>query len=112
MYRLRHWNIQQTEKSELDDGLDDEVVKNKKFLIVLEPWTKEQLPEDKKKKIIVNYGSPFIITDYFPEDVTIIETNSQPCAETVKAIADGLFGDMEFVGKPVIDYEKNTLIHK
>ena len=57
---------------------------------------------DKSKKVIVNYGSPFFATDYFPEDPTIIEMNCQPCAETVKLLADGLFGEIEFTASPVL----------
>ena len=57
---------------------------------------------DKKKKVIVNYGSPFFASDYFPEDPTMIEMNCQPCKETVKLLVDGLLGEIEFTGKSVI----------
>ena len=56
----------------------------------------------KKKKIIINYGSPFFAGDYFPDDPTIINTNAE-CSETlVKALADGIEGKMEFKGHSVI----------
>lgn len=57
---------------------------------------------DKKKKIIVNYGSPYFAVDYFPEDPTFIEMNSSPCPETVKLLVDGILGEMEFTGGPVL----------
>lgn len=57
---------------------------------------------DKKKKVIVNYGSPFFATDYLPEDPTIIEMNCSPSKETVKLLVDGILGETEFTGKSVI----------
>ncbi len=57
---------------------------------------------DKNKKVIVNYGSPYFADDYFPEDPTIIEMNCNPTPETVKLLVDGLVGEMEFTGKPVL----------
>ena len=57
---------------------------------------------DKKKKLIVNYGSPFFAVDYFPEDPTFIEMNCSPSKETIKMLADGLFGETEFTGKSVL----------
>ena len=57
---------------------------------------------DKKKKIIINHASPFVSQNYFPEDTTVIETNTAPSPESIKAIADGLLGDMQFKGHPVI----------
>ena len=38
---------------------------------------------DKKKKIIVNYQSPYFAVDYFPKDPTYIEVNCSPIKETV-----------------------------
>ena len=57
---------------------------------------------DKKKKIIVNYRTPFFAEDYFPEDPTFIEMNCAPTKETIKMLADGLFGEMEFKGKSLL----------
>ena len=57
---------------------------------------------DKKKKLIVNYGSPFFASDYLPEDPTIIEMNCSPTEETVKMLVDGILGEMEFTGRSVI----------
>lgn len=57
---------------------------------------------DKKKKIIVNYGSPYYAVDYFPEDPTFIEMNCGASAEAIAMLADGLLGEMEFTGKPVL----------
>lgn len=57
---------------------------------------------DKKKKLIVNYGSPFFASDYLPEDPTIIEMNCTPSKETVKMLVDGILGEMKFTGKSVI----------
>ena len=61
---------------------------------------------DKKKKLIVNYGSPYVAEDYLPEDPTIIEMNCTPNIEAIKALADGIVGDFEFVGKSVLKYRK------
>ena len=57
---------------------------------------------DKKKKIIVNYRTPFFAEDYFPEDPTFIEMNCPPRKETIKMLVDGLFGEMEFKGKSLL----------
>ncbi len=57
---------------------------------------------DKKKKIIVNYGSPFFAEDYFPEDPTYIEMNCPPSREAVKMLVDGLLGEMKFTGKSLL----------
>jgi len=57
---------------------------------------------DKKKKVIVNYGSPFFASDYLPEDPTIIEMNGSPTKETVKMLVDGILGEMEFTGKSIV----------
>ncbi len=56
----------------------------------------------KQKKIVINYGKPFVTLNYFPEELTLIEANAEPSAETVKAIADGLVGKMEFTGQFVL----------
>lgn len=57
---------------------------------------------DKKKKVVINYGSPYFAQEYFPEDPTFIEANTTPTKETVELIVDGLFGNMEFTGKSVL----------
>ncbi len=56
----------------------------------------------KQKKIVINYGKPFVTLNYFPEEVTLVEANAGPSPEAVKAIADGLVGDMEFTGRFVL----------
>lgn len=67
-------------------------------------WASHQF--DKKNKIIVNYGSPYFASDYFPEDYTYIEMNTTPTPETVKMLADGIFGVTEFTGKSIFNKEK------
>ena len=57
---------------------------------------------DKKKKIIVNYGSPFMAKDYFPLELTYIEMNCDPNVHSIKNLADGLVGELEFTGKPIL----------
>lgn len=57
---------------------------------------------DKKKKIVVNYGSPFFADTYFPEDPTYIEVNAEPTAETVHFVVERLLGLAPFTGKPVL----------
>lgn len=57
---------------------------------------------DKKKKLIVNYGSPFFAPECFPEDPTIVEMNCNASEFAAKALAVRLFGEKEFTGKPVI----------
>lgn len=59
---------------------------------------------DKKKKLIVNYGSPYFAVDYFPEDPTLIEMNCSPTKETVKMLVDGLFGEIEFRGESLLKH--------
>jgi beta-N-acetylhexosaminidase len=58
---------------------------------------------DKKKKLIVNYGSPYFATEYFPEDPTFIEMNTTPSKETVKMLADAIVGEMELTGKSILN---------
>lgn len=57
---------------------------------------------DKKKKLIINYGSPFFAGTYFPEDPTFIEVNNGPSKTSVKAVADRILGIEEFTGKSVL----------
>ncbi len=57
---------------------------------------------DKKKKIIINYGSSFFADTYFPEDPTYIEVNAEPTAETVRFVVERLLGLAPFTGKPVL----------
>lgn len=57
---------------------------------------------DKKKKVIVNYRTPYFAEDYFPEDPTFIEMNCSPTKETVKLLADGLMGKIQFTGKSLL----------
>ena len=54
----------------------------------------------KSKKLIINYGSPYFAEDYFPEDPTLIQVNSAPSRAAVRAVVDGILGEMEFVGHP------------
>ncbi len=52
----------------------------------------------KSKKIVINYGKPFVTLNYFPEELTVVEANNDPSEEVIKAIAQGLTGEMEFKG--------------
>lgn len=70
-------------------------------------WASHQF--DKKKKIIVNYGSPYFATEYFPEDPTYIEMNTTPTEETVKLLVDGILGEMEFTGKSIFAKENDNV---
>lgn len=53
---------------------------------------------DKSKKIVINHGSPFFAKDYFPDDPTVIDTNADPTKTSVKAVVDGLLGNISFRG--------------
>lgn len=57
---------------------------------------------DKSKKLIVNYGSPYFATEYYPEDPTIIEMNTSPVQATVEMLVEGLFGERKFTGKTIL----------
>lgn len=61
---------------------------------------------DKKKKLVVNYGSPYFAVDYFPEDPTIIEMNTNATVESVRMFVDGLLGEVEFTGKSRLNRRK------
>lgn len=61
---------------------------------------------DKSKKVIVNFGSPFFANDYFPEDPTYIDMNTNASPYAVKALAARLFGEKEFTGKSVLRRQK------
>ena len=65
---------------------------------------------DKKKKIIINYGSPYFASEYFPEDPTYIEVNCSPSGEIVKTIVDGLFGEVTFTGKSLLTKTKSEAL--
>ena len=56
----------------------------------------------KDKKLIVNYGSPYFMEDYFPEDPTYIEMNCDPSREAVSELVKKLAGRSEFTGKSVL----------
>ncbi len=53
----------------------------------------------KEKKIIVNYGTKFFASEYFPEDPTFIQMNCNPSESAVSSLVDGLFGKIEFKGR-------------
>lgn len=57
---------------------------------------------DKKKKIIVNFSSPFYADIMFPEDPTIIDVNTDAFETSINAVVDGIIGDMSFCGYPVV----------
>lgn len=57
---------------------------------------------DKKKKIIVNFSSPYMADKLFPEDPTIIDVNGAVSRTAVKAVADGITGNMDFKGYPAV----------
>ena len=64
-------------------------------------WASHMIKQE--KKIIVNFGSPYFAEDYFPEDKTFIDANNGPTPATIEGIVSGIFGEMEFVGKPVVN---------
>lgn len=53
---------------------------------------------DKSKKLIINFGSPYFASDYFPEDPTLIDVNSNATAVSVKAVVEKILGKSEFKG--------------
>ena len=55
---------------------------------------------ERKKRIVVNLGSPFFVPQYFPQDPTIINVNSVPSATSVKTVVDGIIGKITLQGKP------------
>ncbi|MBE6542420.1 MAG: hypothetical protein E7672_08245 [Ruminococcaceae bacterium] len=55
---------------------------------------------DKKKKVIIHYGSPYFAEDYFPEDPTYIEMNNSANEESARALVERLLGEKEFTGIP------------
>lgn len=57
---------------------------------------------DKAKKIIVNFGSPYFVPHYFPEDPTIINVNAGPSQTSIQAVVDGIVGKMKMTGQPRI----------
>ena len=56
----------------------------------------------KDKKLIVNYGSPYFMEDYFPQDPTYIEMNCEPSWEAVSELVKKMVGKQEFTGTSVI----------
>jgi len=67
-------------------------------------WGSHQF--DKKNKIIVNYGSPYFASEFFPEDPTFIEMNTGATKETVKMLVDRIMGKAEFTGMSLFSKEK------
>lgn len=57
---------------------------------------------DKKKKLIINFGSPYFAQEYFPEDPTFIEGNAAPIPACIEALVDKITGKDTFRGYPVI----------
>ncbi len=59
-------------------------------------WTSHLF--DKRKKLIINYGSPCFASTYLPEDPTFVEVNSAPTPYSVRTLVDKLLGLSEFTG--------------
>ncbi len=79
-----------------DPGVTDDT-HNSLFMMI---WASHLF--SKQKKIVINFNKPFVTLNYFPEELTLIEANNDPTEETVRAIADGLVGEMEFTGNFVL----------
>lgn len=60
---------------------------------------------DGRKKIVLNYGSPFFADTYLPEEATYIEVNADACEATVSAITDRLFGEAPWCGRSILHTE-------
>ena len=58
---------------------------------------------NKSKKIILNYGSPFFAEDYFENEFTIIEANTNPSEISVNLIVDKMLGKSKFTGQKVLN---------
>ncbi len=82
-----------------DPGVTDDT-HNSLFMMI---WASHLF--SKQKKIVINFNKPFVALNYFPEELTLIEANANPNEETVKAIAEGLVGEMEFTGHFALDGE-------
>lgn len=61
---------------------------------------------DKSKKLIINSRSPYFATEYFPEDPTFIEMNTEINKFTAKILVDGLLGKIKFTGKSLLTKNK------
>lgn len=57
---------------------------------------------ERKKKIILNYGSAFFADTYLPEEATYIEVNAVATALTVKELVDRMLGLAPWTGKRVL----------
>lgn len=60
-------------------------------------WTVHLMPIS--KKIILNFGSPFFIDDYYPQEETFVQVNSEMNKTSVEAVVDALVGKKEITGK-------------
>ncbi|MBR3761263.1 MAG: hypothetical protein IKK59_00820 [Lachnospiraceae bacterium] len=60
-------------------------------------WSVHLLPME--KKVIVNFGSPFFIDDYYPQEETFVQVNSEMNRTSVEAVVDAILGKREMTGK-------------
>ena len=51
------------------------------------------------KKIILNFGSPFFIDDYYSQEETFVQVNSEMNKTSVEAVVDAILGKTEMTGK-------------
>lgn len=93
------------------DWIDKEVPKYDYFIFILSTpfcvgqfrecfnsaWTVHQYPA--AKKIVLNFSTPFFIDDYYPNEKTFVQVNSQLNEESVVAVADAILGKAPMTGK-------------
>ena len=60
-------------------------------------WSVHLMPMS--KKIILNFGSPFFIDDYYPQEETFVQVNSEMNRTSVEAVVDAILGKTEMTGK-------------
>ena len=60
-------------------------------------WSVHLMPMS--KKIILNFGSPFFIDDYYPQEETFVQVNSEMNKTSVEAVVDAILGKTEMTGK-------------
>ncbi len=73
-------------------------------------WTSHLF--DKKKKLFINYSSPYWASEYLPEDPTFIEMNTLPNQELADYLVEGMFGEVEFSGKSILTKVKDWQFDK
>ena len=61
---------------------------------------------DKNKKIIINFGLPYLADDYYPDDPVFINAHQDMNEESIRAVVDRIVGKEPFTGRTAISLKR------